>query len=328
MKNILVTGGAGFIGSHTVRKLKEAGYNPIIFDNLSNGHKEAVRGFDFVKGDIQDRKILIKAIKNKRIDGVIHFAGFIEVGESVKDPQKYYQNNILGSLNLINVCKEEGVKKFVFSSSAAVYGNPLRIPIDENDPKIPTNPYGFTKLAIEEILKDYDRAYGVKSVSLRYFNASGASLEDNIGEDHNPETHLVPRIIKYGLGQIKDFKVYGKDYKTKDGTCVRDYVHVNDLAEAHVLALKFLDKNKTSEFFNLGSEEGFSVSEVIKATENILGKKIKYQVGPRREGDPDTLLASNKKARKVLGWKPQESSIENIVTTALAWHQNKPKGFK
>lgn len=327
MKNILVTGGAGYIGSHTVRKLKEAGYNPIIFDNLSNGHREAVKGFNFVQGDILDREILEKTIKTKKIEAIVHFAGFIEVGESVKDPEKYFKNNILGSFNLISACKDSKVNKIVFSSSAAVYGSPERTPIQEDDTKKPTNPYGFTKLAVEEILNDFDIAYGTKSVSLRYFNAAGATNSDEIGEDHDPETHLIPRIIKYALGQIKDFKVFGDDYKTKDGTCIRDYVHVDDLADAHVLAVEYLAKNNKSEVFNLGSENGFSVKQVIETVGEASGHKIPYKIGPRRKGDPGILLASNKKAKKILGWNPQKSTLKNIVESAWKWHKNKPKGF-
>lgn len=325
MKSILVTGGAGYIGSHTVRKIKDAGYRPIVFDNLSNGCKEAVKTSDFIKGDVRNTELLEKTIKKYKIIAVVHFAGFIEVGESVNNPEKYYENNIIGSLNLINACKNLGVNKFVFSSSAAVYGNPVRSPINENDLKVPTNPYGFTKLAIERILHDYDRAYGIKSVSLRYFNAAGAANLAEIGENHNPETHLIPRIIKYALGQVKDFKLFGDNYRTKDGTCVRDYVHVDDLADAHVLALKYLDKDNKSDVFNLGSERGFSVKEIIKAIERFIGKKIKYKIVERREGDPDKLLASNRKAKRVLGWRPKYSDLDNIIKTAYNWHKRQLK---
>lgn len=319
--NILVIGGAGYIGSHTVRLLHQRGHRPVIFDNLSTGHREAVSQFHFIKGDLRKPADIKKALKSYRIDAVMHFSALALVGESMERPALYYENNIIGGLNLLNAMLEAGVKKIIFSSSAAVYGIPKKAPIEENHPVSPINPYGNTKLGFERILEDFRNAYGIGFTALRYFNAAGASLDASIGENHPVETHLIPRAILSAMGKLKDFCIFGTDYPTKDGTCVRDYVHVLDLAEAHILALEKLKPGKGT-VYNLGSERGFSVKEVVELTQKITGRKIKARYGRRRPGDPPVLIARSKKIKKELGWKPAYSDLKTIITTAYNWHMS------
>lgn len=321
---ILVTGGAGYIGSHCVLALLKEGFAVHIFDNFSTGHKETVETLKkygtltYSEGDLQNKTDIKKVFENNKIDAVVHFAAFSQVGESVKNPQKYYQNNVCGTLNLLEAMLENDVKKIVFSSTAATYGEPVYTPIDENHPQLPINPYGQTKLMIERIMDDYDKAYGLKSVRLRYFNVAGADSEGRVGEWHNPETHLVPNILKSSFGDGKTFEMYGDDYDTKDGTCVRDYINVEDLAQAHILALKYLNNGGETNFFNLGTQEGTTVQEVFDVCEQVIGKSIPVKKMPRREGDPAILVADNTKAKNELGWEPK-NSFEHSVKTAYEW---------
>lgn len=321
---ILVTGGAGYIGSHCVLALLKEGFAVHIFDNFSTGHKETVETLKkygtltYSEGDLQNKTDIKKVFENNKIDAVVHFAAFSQVGESVKNPQKYYQNNVRGTLNLLEAMLENDVKKIVFSSTAATYGEPVYTPIDENHPQLPINPYGQTKLMIERIMDDYDKAYGLKSVRLRYFNVAGADSEGRVGEWHTPETHLVPNILKSSFGDEKTFEMYGDDYDTKDGTCVRDYINVEDLAQAHILALKYLNNGGETNFFNLGTQEGTTVQEVFDVCEQVIGKSIPVKKMPRREGDPAILVADNTKAKNELGWEPK-NSFEHSVKTAYEW---------
>lgn len=321
---ILVTGGAGYIGSHCVLALLKEGFTVHIFDNFSTGHKETVETLKkygtltYSEGDLQNKTDIKKVFENNKIDAVVHFAAFSQVGESVKNPQKYYQNNVCGTLNLLEAMLENDVKKIVFSSTAATYGEPVYTPIDENHPQLPINPYGQTKLMIERIMDDYNKAYGLKSVRLRYFNVAGADSEGRVGEWHTPETHLVPNILKSSFGDGKTFEMYGDDYDTKDGTCVRDYINVEDLAQAHILALKYLNNGGETNFFNLGTQEGTTVQEVFDVCEQVIGKSIPVKKMPRREGDPAILVADNTKAKNELGWEPK-NSFEHSVKTAYEW---------
>lgn len=321
---ILVTGGAGYIGSHCVLALLKEGFTVHIFDNFSTGHKETVETLKkygtltYSEGDLQNKTDIKKVFENNKIDAVVHFAAFSQVGESVKNPQKYYQNNVCGTLNLLEAMLENDVKKIVFSSTAATYGEPVYTPIDENHPQLPINPYGQTKLMIERIMDNYDKAYGLKSVRLRYFNVAGADSEGRIGEWHTPETHLVPNILKSSFGDGKTFEMYGDDYDTKDGTCVRDYINVEDLAQAHILALKYLNNGGETNFFNLGTQEGTTVQEVFDVCEQVIGKSIPVKKMPRREGDPAILVADNTKAKNELGWEPK-NSFEHSIKTAYEW---------
>lgn len=327
---ILVTGGAGYIGSHNVITLINAGYDVVIFDNLELGHIETVETLrsisakgkvvDFVQGNLQNYEDIKGVFDKHKIDAVIHFAAYSQVGESVQNPQKYYFNNVYGTLNLLKAMLENDVKKIVFSSTAATYGEPEYVPIDENHPQKPINTYGRTKLMIENIMDDYDKAYGLKSVRLRYFNVAGADSENRVGEWHNPETHLIPNILKSTFGFGKTFQMFGTDYPTKDGTCVRDYINVEDLASAHVLALKYLEEGGETNFFNLGTNEGNSVKEVFSACEKVTGKDIPVDIKPRREGDPATLIADNKKAKEVLSWQPSKT-LEKSIQTAYSWEK-------
>jgi UDP-glucose 4-epimerase len=327
MGKLLVTGGAGYIGSHTVLELKNSGYDVLIYDNLASGHKEAVSDFDMVVGDLADRAMLDQTFKENQIDAVVHFAGSIEAGESMTDPKRFYENNVVNGLNLLEAMLKYGVKKIVFSSSAAVYGEPEKVPVEEDDPKVPTNVYGETKLMFEQILAAYDHAYGIKSVSLRYFNAAGAHPSGNIGADHKHKTHLLTILMLAALGQIDSAKIFGTDYPTPDGTGIRDYVHVSDLATAHVLALEYLSKGNDSNQFNLGNEKGNSVKEVVEVTKKVTGVDFKVVEEARREGDPAKLVASSEKAKKILGWKPKFGDIETIVKTAWKWHKEHPNGY-
>lgn len=318
MTNILVIGGAGYIGSHTVKMLVNKGFNVTVYDNLSKGHRKAVKGTVFVKGDLGDKKKLAKVFAQYKINAVIHFAAFTEVGESVKEPAKYYNNNVVKVLSLLDAMKEAGVKYFVFSSTAATFGEPQTPKISESHPQNPINPYGQTKLAVEKILKDYDAAYGIKSAVLRYFNAAGADDSGFIGEAHEPESHLIPIILQAAKGVRESIKVFGTDYPTKDGTCVRDFVHVNDLSSAHILALQRMMKLNVSDDFNLGGGSGFTVKEVIEAVKKITGRPIKIDYAPRRAGDPAVLVADSAKAVKVLGWQIYYN-LDKIISTAWNW---------
>lgn len=323
---ILVTGGAGYIGSHCVLALLEKGYETAVFDNLSTGHLETINKLkqygkvSFFQGDLLDFSYLNNVFTQSKIDAVIHFAAFSQVAQSVKDPQKYYINNICATLNLLKAMLENNVKKIVFSSTAATYGEPKYTPIDEKHLQNPINPYGKTKLMIEKIMDDYDRAYGLKSVRLRYFNVIGADSKNRVGEWHEPETHLIPNILKSTFDDGKTFEMYGTDYNTKDGTCIRDYIDVEDLAHAHILALKYLENGGKTNFFNLGTKEGNTVREVFDLCEKITGQKIPIKVMARRAGDPASLVADNSKAKELLSWQPQKK-LKNSIESAYEWEK-------
>ncbi len=326
MASILVTGGAGYIGSHVVKELLQQNQKPIVFDNLQTGHRRAVPHAPFIEGDLSDLEKLKKIFRDNSIDAVMHFAGDCQVGESVRNPIKYFNNNVKNSLNLIETMEECKVTRIVFSSSAAVYGEPEEIPISEEHPCAPTNPYGETKWIFEKALQAfYDRGK-LDFISLRYFNAAGADSGGEIGEDHSPETHLIPLVIKAAL-EGSHVAVFGTDYPTPDGTCVRDYIHVNDLAHAHILALKKLDQGKVSRIYNLGNGNGYSVREVIETVGKVTSRKVASVGSPRRPGDPARLVASSEKIRKDLGWTPRYPSLETIVETAWEWHRKRPKGY-
>lgn len=320
---IAVLGGAGYIGSHTVYELIDRGFDVIVIDNLQTGHREAVHEkARFYEGDIRDSKFLDEVFKSEKIDAVIHFAANSLVGESMTDPLKYYDNNVYGTKVLLESMVRNGINKIVFSSTAAVYGEPERIPILESDRTVPTNAYGETKLAMEKMFRWVDNAHGVKYVSLRYFNACGAHISGKIGEAHSPETHLIPLVLQVPLGKRDCIKVFGDDYDTKDGTCVRDYIHVTDLADAHILAVEYLLAGNESNVFNLGNGVGFTVREVIEEAEKVVGNTIKAQMSGRRSGDPAQLVASSEKAKLILGWKPKYNELGKIVETAWNWHKN------
>jgi UDP-glucose-4-epimerase GalE len=325
---ILLTGGAGYIGSHTARQLSGQGFQVIIYDNFSSGHREAVKEFPIVAGDIADADMVRATITRYRIQAVIHFAADSLVAASVTNPARYFQNNVCKGLILFNQLVDQNVRYIILSSSAAVYGEPSVVPINEEHPLKPANPYGDTKCMLEKILQRYHEAYGLNYASLRYFNAAGAYPGGDIGEDHEPETHLIPTVLKAALGQIEKVSVFGRDYPTRDGTAVRDYVHVKDLAEAHVLALNALRHGMPSTAYNLGSEEGFSVLEVLRTATKITGKSIKYEVGPRRAGDPAVLVASSTKIKRELGWHPEHKTLAEIIGTAWKWHLSHPHGYK
>ena len=321
---ILVTGGAGYVGSHLVMALLEAGKEVIVFDSLELGHKEIINTLEkygklkFIQGNLKNLDDIRGVFLVNKIEAVVHFAAYSQVEESVKNPQKYYYNNVYGTLNLLNAMLEFGVNKIVFSSTAATYGEPVYTPIDENHPQNPINPYGNSKLMVERIMDDYDRAYGLKSVRLRYFNVAGADSQARIGEWHNPETHLIPNVLK--ANSDKKFKMFGTDYDTKDGTCVRDYINVEDLAQAHIKALEYLNKGGETNYINLGTSEGNSVKEVFEACEAVKGVSIPLEACPRRAGDPAVLVADNKKAKDVLGWIPQKD-LTGCIKTAYEWER-------
>jgi len=324
---VLVTGGAGYVGSAVCHGLARLGHNLIVIDNLLYGHKEALpREADLRVGDLLDRELLALLFEQNEIDAVLHFAAYTYVGESVENPQKYFSNNLLGALNLVEQMVEHNVKKIVFSSSAAVYGEPKKIPIPEEAPLNPQNPYGETKVMIEKFLKWYDRAYGIKYVSLRYFNAAGADLKADIGEDHDPETHLIPLVMKVALGQQNHIDIYGTDYPTSDGTCIRDYIHIVDLADAHIRGLGNLEIGKSG-IYNLGTGKGASVKEVIETCRKVTGKTIKAVETGRRPGDPAVLVASYEKAKKELGWEPKRN-LEEIIKDAWEWTKKHPEGYR
>lgn len=320
---ILVVGGAGYIGSEINKELNASGYQTVVFDSLVSGHKEAVKWGEFVQGSLNNLEDIRGVFKKYTIEAVLDFAAFIEVGESVKDPQKYYYNNLVNTLNLLQVMKEFEVKKIIFSSTAATFGEPEYTPIDEKHPQWPINPYGWTKLMIERVFSDYDVAYGLRYVALRYFNACGANDEADIGENHNPESHLIPLVLDAAIGKRDNIKIFGTDYPTEDGTCIRDYIHVVDLASAHLLALKHLLSGGESKQYNLGNGKGFSVREVINAVKKVTGKEFEVIEVERRPGDPPILIASSDKIKKELGWEPKHTEIEEIVSTAWKWHQKK-----
>lgn len=326
LKTILVAGGAGYIGSHMVALLVEKGYDVVVADNLCTGHRDAVKGAKLEICDLRDSEAMEKLFSAYPIDGVINFAAFSLVGESVSNPLKYYDNNVAGAVGILTAMKNHGVDKIVFSSTAATYGEPEKQPIEETDRTEPTNPYGASKLAIEGLLKWSQKAYGINYAALRYFNAAGSNTEVGIGEDHAPETHLIPIVLQCALGKRDHVGIYGEDYPTPDGTCVRDYIHVRDLANAHLLALEYLDKGGESGAFNLGSGDGYSVKEIIETARRVTGKPIPAVAEPRRAGDPSTLIASNAKAREVLGWKP-ERGLEEIISDAWSWHEGHPNGY-
>jgi UDP-glucose 4-epimerase len=324
VSRVLVAGGAGYIGSHTVKELRRQGFEIVVFDNLSTGRREFVRPDELVVGDLEERNDIRGVFGTGRIDAVLHFASLIQVGESYVHPRKYYTQNLSSSLNLLDAMLEAGVRAFIFSSSAAVYGVPRRIPIPEDHPLSPFNPYGQTKFFVEQILRDYDRAYGLKFISLRYFNASGADPDGEMGECHDPETHLIPNLLFAATGRKERLEIYGTDFPTPDGTAVRDYIHVSDLASAHVLAVRKLLAEPKSDFINLGTNRGYSVREVVTAAESLLGRRVPVKEMPRRQGDVPVLLASKDKAERVLGWEIKLSAIETILETARKWHETHP----
>ena len=325
---ILVTGGCGYIGSHTVKELSQRGYEVVVYDNLTTGHIESIGDTPFVKGDLFDTELLKDTFAKYGVTSVIHFAAYSLVGESMTNPLKYYHNNVSGTLSLLKAMIAKDVKYLVFSSSAATYGdtgsNDL---ITEDTPQRPTSVYGMTKLMMEQMMADFDKAYGLKYVALRYFNAAGAHDDGDIGEDHNPETHLIPIIMQVLNGKREKLGIFGEDYPTPDGTCIRDYIHVTDLADAHIKALESIKSGAKSTAYNLGNGNGFSVREVIETVEKVVERKVNYEVVPRRAGDPAVLVASSEKIKRELGWKPQYDSIEKIVASAWKWHSAHPDGF-
>lgn len=327
--SVLVLGGAGYIGSHTVDRLVEAGKDVVVVDSLVTGHLAAVRKeAKFYQGDLADKDFMRKVFtENPDIDAVIHFAAFSLVAESMEDPLKYFDNNTAGMVKLLEVMNEFDIKYIVFSSTAATYGIPEKMPIYEDDPQLPINPYGESKLMMEKIMRWADEAYGIKFVALRYFNVAGAKPDGSIGEDHHPETHLLPIVLQVAMGEREKLQIFGDDYNTPDGTNVRDYVHPFDLADAHILAVDYLRNGNESSAFNLGSSTGFSNLEIVKAAREVTGKEIPAEIAARRGGDPDTLIAASEKARKVLGWKPEFDDIHKIIETAWKWHTTHPQGY-
>jgi len=316
---VLVVGGAGYIGSHMVKMLLGAGHTVITLDNLSSGHRDAVLGGSFVEGDLADTECLNRVFEQHKPEAVMHFASYIQVGESVRKPDIYYRNNVTNTLNLLDAMLKFDVKKFIFSSTAAVFGEPDYVPIDEAHPNRPLNPYGRSKWMIEQVLADYDKAFDLRSVCLRYFNAAGADPEGQLGERHDPETHLIPLILQAASGRRDNIQVFGRDYDTPDGTCIRDYIHIVDLCSAHLAALEYLNQGGVSDRFNLGNGSGFSVQEVIDAVQNVSGKQVTVLNGPRREGDPARLVADAKRARSILAWQPTYTALDTIVSHAWQW---------
>ena len=328
MKNILVIGGAGYIGSHMCKHLAQSGYQPIVLDSLVSGHREAVKWGTFVNGSLDDSVMLKQILEQHSIAAVMHFAAFCYVGESVTNPAIYYQNNVAATISLLQSMIETNVKNFIFSSSSATYGEPIEIPISENHPQDPINPYGRTKLMVEQIINDFSNAYGLSSVALRYFNAAGADPDGELGEDHRPETHLIPLVLQAALGRKQDIKVFGNDYATKDGTCIRDYIHINDLASAHLLALERLLNGHPGENYNLGNGDGYSVLDVIETARKVTGKLIPFEISDPRSGDPAVLIGSSRKAMDELGWKPKYAELDVIIEHAWNWHRKNPEGYK
>lgn len=325
---VLVVGGAGYIGSHAVKLLRDTKKDVVVFDNLEKGHRQAIGDTPLYQGDLRNMRDVQGVFKKYSIDSVMHFSAYALVGESMERPEIYYENNVYGTSNLLASMREAGIKHFIFSSTAATYGEPVRVPIDEEHPKAPTNVYGETKLAVEKMLDWFDQLHGIKSVRFRYFNAAGADPSGDIGEIHDPESHLIPLILAAALGERDHISIFGDDYPTKDGTCIRDYIHVNDLADAHILALDYLRSGNSSTVFNLGNGSGYSVKEVIDVARSVTGKNIPVKVAGRRPGDPAVLIAGSEKAQRVLGWKPRLHDIESIVATAWKWHSGKAKTWK
>lgn len=326
-KNILVTGGAGYIGSHACKALSRAGYTPVAYDNLIFGHRAAVKWGPLVEADIADREKLDHALSAYRPLAVMHFAAFAYVGESVENPGKYYRNNVAGSLCLLEALRDHGIGRIIFSSTCATYGVPETVPLKEDHPQRPINPYGYSKTVIEQMLKDFDAAHGMRFICLRYFNAAGADPEGELGEDHDPETHLIPLVLGAAAGKKERLTIFGDDYDTPDGTCIRDYIHVEDLARAHVLGLKALESGAPSSIYNLGNGKGFSVKQVLDAALEITGRKIPVQLGPRRPGDSPCLVGDSQKIIRELGWRPRLNSLDKIIETSWRWHQHHPEGF-
>ncbi len=326
--NILIVGGAGYIGSHMCKYLFKNGYTPIVLDNLVYGHRDSVRWGSFIEGSMDDKALLNHIFKEYEIAAVMHFAAFCYVGESVDDPVKYYRNNVAATLILLEAILENDIFNFIFSSTCATYGEPVEIPIKENHPQSPINPYGRTKLIVEQIMDDFGNAYGLKSVSLRYFNAAGADPDGELGEDHRPETHLIPLVLQTALDQQKTIKIFGNDYPTSDGTCIRDYIHINDLAQAHLLALERLLNGRQGGQYNLGNGDGYSVMQVVDVARKVTGRLIPSKFVKRRPGDPAVLIGSSEKAIKALGWKPQFTDLDTIIETAWEWHKKYPHGYE
>jgi UDP-glucose 4-epimerase len=324
---ILVTGGAGYVGSITVRRLLQAGHEVVVYDNLSRGHAEAVPPQTLVVGELEDEERLAALFRERRIEAVMHFAALALVGESVQQPELYYRNNVVGSFHLLEAMRRAGVQRLVFSSTTATYGTPEKMPIAETTPQRPINPYGFSKLVVERMLADYAAAHGLGYAALRYFNAAGAAADGTLGEDHTPESHLIPLVLQVALGQRSSIQILGNDYPTPDGTCIRDYVHVEDLAEAHLAALDRLRGGEGIQV-NLGTGRGYSVQEVIDACRKVTGHPIPTIIAPRRPGDPPVLIADSRKAAEVLGWTPRHQTIESIVETAWRWHRSHPHGYQ
>jgi len=319
--NVLVVGGAGYIGSHMCKRLHEAGHAVTVLDNLLTGHRASVQWGEFVEGALEDRALVGELLRSRRIERVMHFAASSLVGQSVVEPYAYYRNNVAATLNLLDAMREQDVRHFIFSSTAAIFGEPQTELIAEDHPRCPVNPYGKTKLAVEYMLEDAAAAYGLHAVSLRYFNAAGADPAGLIGECHEPETHLIPRLLRKVAGEALDVKIFGTDYPTRDGSCIRDYIHVGDLVEAHLLALDYVQTQPGFQVFNLGNGSGYSVLEVLRAVEAVIGHPLEIPRGPRRAGDPAVLVAGSRKAREVLGWRPQRPAIEQIVADAWRWHR-------
>lgn len=324
---ILVTGGAGYIGSHTVADLLERGEEVVVIDNLLTGHREALLGGTLYEGDLRDKELLARIFAENEITAVIHFAASSLVGESMQNPFKYYDNNVYGAMCLLDAMQQAGVKKIVFSSTAATYGEPEKVPIEESDRTEPANVYGETKLMMERMMNWFDKVHGIRYVALRYFNAAGAHISGKIGEDHRPESHLVPLVLQTALGQREFISVFGEDYPTEDGTCVRDYIHVSDLADAHIKSVEYLNNDGASNVFNLGNGQGFSVKQVIETAFKVTGRDIPVKFEARRSGDPAVLVASSEKARSVLGWKPSYNQLEDIISGAWQWHESHPQGY-
>lgn len=327
---ILITGGAGYIGSQIARDMAKNGHKIVVIDNLELGHKKSISGVEnitFIKTDFSDKKILSKIFADFPIKAVMHIAAYSEVGESINNSEKYFTNNLKKSAEMLDAMIKANIKKIIFSSTAAVYGEPEQIPITENTPANPINSYGKSKLEFEKILSDYSRTKNLDFIALRYFNAAGAELDGSYGEDHSNETHLIPRLMKFALGKIEKFEIFGNDYPTPDGTCIRDYIHIKDISQAHILAYSALSTGKRSNFYNIGTGKGLSVKEIISETEKITGKNISVPVNPRRAGDPAVLITGNEKIKKELGWDPQYSNIKTIISSAWKWHSSHPNGY-
>ena len=327
MKNILVIGGAGYIGSYMCKYLAKNGYYPIVLDNFVYGHRQAVKWGPFIEGSMEDSKWLEHIFMEYPIAAVMHFAAYCYVGESVENPVKYYRNNVAATITLLEAMLKKNINNFIFSSSCATYGEPIEIPITEQHLQNPINPYGRSKLMVEQILEDFKFAYGIEHISLRYFNAAGADPDGELGEDHNPETHLIPLVLKTALGQKDKIEIFGDDYPTRDGTCIRDYIHIDDLAQAHLLALERLLNGLPGEKFNLGNGDGYSIKEVVEVAQNVTSMEIPMEISKRRPGDPAILIGSSEKAAKELGWKPRFADLNTIIKTAWQWHKTHPNGF-